>query len=65
VRIRYRSDIGSHMRVLIGRNVRDGAGNAAWHTDRVAQIITVPAELGRRGGLEFMIEDYSTAGNPA
>lgn len=51
VRIRYRDDINAAMRIV------DGA--------RVMQIITVPAELGRREGLEFMVEDYSPAGNRA
>ena len=53
------------MRVLVGRNVRGTDGKPVWQTERVAQIATVPAELGRREGLEFMVEDYSTAGNPA
>lgn len=65
VRIRWRRDVTSAMRILIGRMVKDGAGNPIWQTDRTAQIITVPAELGRREGLEFVIEDYSTAGSPA
>lgn len=65
VRIRYRNDVASNMRVLIGRRLRGSDGNAAWYTDREAQIVTVPAELGRREGLEFMIEDYSPAGNGA
>jgi len=31
---------------------------------RVMQIVAGPAELGRREGLEFMVEDYTSAGNP-
>jgi head-tail adaptor len=51
VRMRYRSDITNQMRLVMGA--------------RVMQIITVPAELGRRDGIEFLVEDYSPAGNPA
>lgn len=65
VSIRYRNDLTARMRVLVGRNTDDGAGNIVWQTDRTAQIVTVPAELGFREGLQFMIEDYSTAGNGA
>lgn len=65
VRIRFRRGISSEMRILVGRNVKNEDGDKIWETDRVAQIITVPAELGSRDGLEFMIEDYSQAGNPA
>lgn len=65
VRIRYRTDVTASMRVLVGRNLRDAEGNVYWQTDRTAQIITVPAEIGNRDGLEFMIEDYTSAGNPA
>ena len=62
VRIRYRSGIDASMRVQVGRNVKNEAGELEWHTERTAQIVTQPAELGRREGLEFMIEDYSTTG---
>lgn len=65
VRMRYRTGITSAMRVLIGRTVQDDDGNPVWQTDRTTQIITVPAEIGWREGLEFMVEDYSTAGNAA
>lgn len=51
VRIRYRSDITPDMRFVM-----DG---------RVMQIISGPAELGRREGLEFMVEEYRPAGNGA
>lgn len=60
VRIRYREDIKANMRVLVGRTV-----GGTWQTLRTAQIITVPAAIGFREGLEFMVEDYSTAGNGA
>lgn len=65
VRMQYRDGITSDMRVLIGRYQKDGDGVLQWVTDRVAQIITMPAELGMRDGLEFMIEDYSQAGSSA
>ncbi|PXA93913.1 head-tail adaptor protein [Nostoc sp. 3335mG] len=65
VRIRFRDGITAAMRVLIGKNVRGDDGEPVWVTDRTAQIITMPAELGRRAWLEFVVEDYSTAGNPA
>ena len=65
VRIRYRTDLTASMRVLVGRRIKGEDGETVWKTDRTAQIITVPAELGRRRRLEFMIEDYSTAGNAA
>lgn len=51
VRMRYRGGITPDMRFVMG--------------DRVMQIVAGPAELGRREGLEFMVEDYSTAGNAA
>jgi head-tail adaptor len=51
VRMHYRADVTPSMRFVMG--------------DRVMQIVSGPAELGRRDGLEFMVEDYSSAGNPA
>lgn len=33
--------------------------------DRIMQIVAGPAEVGRREGLEFMVEEYRPAGNPA
>lgn len=51
VRMRYRDDLNAAMRFVIG--------------SRIMQIVAGPAELGRRDGLEFMVEDYSVAGNPA
>lgn len=51
VRMRYRDDLTSAMRFVIG--------------GRIMQIIAGPAELGRREGVEFMVEDYSSAGNAA
>lgn len=51
VRMRYRSDITPDMRFVDG--------------DRVMQIVAGPAKI--RGGtmLEFVVEDYSAAGNAA
>lgn len=51
VRIRYRDDVTPAMRFVMGT--------------RIMQIVAGPAELGRRDALEFMVEDYSVAGNPA
>lgn len=51
VRMRYRSDVTPDMRFVLG--------------SRVMQIVAGPAELPVRDGLEFMVEDYSTAGNGA
>lgn len=56
VRMRYRTDVTAAMRL-----VEIVAGEDA----RVMQIITAPAQLGRRDGLEVMVEDYSSAGNSA
>lgn len=51
VRMYWRDDITPDMRLVLG--------------DRIMQIVAGPAELGRRGGLELMVEDYSPTGNPA
>lgn len=51
VRMRYREDISTDMRFV--------------HGARVMQITAGPAELGVKEGVEFMVEDYSSAGNPA
>lgn len=51
VRVRFRTDITNAMRLVL-----DG---------RIMQIVSMPAELGRREGLELMVKDFSTAGNPA
>jgi len=61
VRIYYRTDITAAMRVLVG-----GTIGGEWVTERTAHIVTPPAEVtgeGRRRMIEFMVEDYSTAGN--
>lgn len=49
MRIRYRADVDATMRVIV-----HGA------TDRTYQIVAGPAEIGRREGLEFMVEEYSS-----
>jgi head-tail adaptor len=51
VRMRYRQDVLPSMRFVMG--------------GRIMQIIAGPAVLGRRQGLEFIVEDYSTAGSGA
>ena len=51
VRMHYRPGITADMRFVMG--------------DRVMEIVAGPAELGRRDGLEFMVVDYSLAGNSA
>jgi len=51
VRMRYRDDVTPNMRFVMGA--------------RIMQIISGPAELGRREALEFMVEEYRPAGNPA
>lgn len=51
VRMYWRADITAAMRFVM-----DG---------RVMQIVAGPAELGFREGLEFMVEDYSSAGSGA
>ena len=51
VRMRYRQDITSDMRFVMGA--------------RVMQIVAGPAEIGWREGLEFVVEEYSSAGNAA
>ncbi len=51
VRMRFRKDITAEMRFVMG--------------DRILQIVAGPAELGRREALEFMVEEYRPAGNPA
>lgn len=51
VRMRFRTDIDSSMRLVMG--------------DRVMQIVAGPAELGFKEAVEFMVEAYNPAGNPA
>lgn len=58
VRAYWRAGVTSDMRmVLLGR----GGGEA----DRTLKIVAGPAELGSKRGMELMVEDYSTQGQPA
>jgi head-tail adaptor len=61
IRMRYRGGVTTAMRLVLLR--WDGAAWVA--TDRIMQIVSGPAVLGRREGLEFMVEDYTPAGNGA
>ena len=63
VRIRYRTDVTNALRVVAGARVVDG--EVDYSGARIMQITTLPAELGRREGLEFMVEEYRPAGNAA
>lgn len=57
VRMRYRTDVNAAMRLVL---LRFDVDADAWvPAGRIMQITTVPAELGRRDGLEMMVEDYS------
>lgn len=51
VRMYWRDDITPDMRFVMG--------------DRIMEIVAGPAELGFREKLEFVVEDYKPAGNPA
>lgn len=54
----WRPGITPDMRmVLLGR----GGGEA----DRIMKIVSGPAELGFKEGMELMVEDFSTQGQPA
>lgn len=63
VRMGFREGITPNMRFVHGWNVVDTLVN--YDGARIMQIVAGPAELGNRDGLEFMVEDYSTAGNRA
>jgi head-tail adaptor len=62
VRLRFRDDIKPSMRFVMGATVVDDVVD--YSGARIMQIKAGPAKLGR-DGVEFMVEDYSTAGNPA
>jgi SPP1 family predicted phage head-tail adaptor len=49
IRIRYRNDITSDMRVIVHDE-----------NDRIYQISSTPAEIGRREWLEFTVARYSS-----
>jgi head-tail adaptor len=59
LRMRYRTDVDASMRVLLLAR-RNGADVAI----RTMQITAGPAEVGSREWSEFMVEDYTSAGNP-
>lgn len=63
VRMRFRDDVKSSMRFVLGATVTDDVVD--YSAARIMQIVAGPAVLGRREALEFMAEDYSTAGNAA
>lgn len=63
VRMRYRSDVTPDMRLVLGARVVNDVVD--YSNARIMQIIAGPAELGNREGVEFMAENYSTAGNTA
>jgi head-tail adaptor len=48
IRMRYLAGITSDMRVVIHGEI-----------DRITQIVSGPAELGRREGIELVVEEYS------
>lgn len=62
VRLRYRPEITSDLRLLVGKMVEGPDGEPVWRTDRVMQIVAGPVELGRRAGMELMAADYSPVG---
>lgn len=49
VRMDYRDDVAQGMRLVLG--------------SRIMLIVSEPAELGRRAGIEFMVEEFRPAGN--
>ncbi|MEG8040497.1 head-tail adaptor protein [Sphingomonas sp. LR60] len=51
VRMYFRDDVTPDMRLVTA--------------DRTMQLVSEPAMLGRRSGLELMVEDYRPAGNAA
>jgi head-tail adaptor len=63
VRMLFREDVKPDMRFVMGAKIVDDVVD--YSTARIMQIVSGPAELGRREGTEFMVEDYSPAGNAA
>lgn len=55
VRMRYREGITSAMRLVTVDRARTA--------NRTMQIITQPAELGRRDAIEFVVQDFTSPGN--
>lgn len=64
VQIRYRVGITSDMRFVLGATINDD-DEVDYSAARIMQIVSGPAEIGRRERLEFMAETYSPSGNPA
>ena len=57
--MRFRDGVTTAMRFVLLR--WDGS---VWvSADRIMQIVSGPAVLGRREGIEFMVEDYSAGGD--
>lgn len=56
VRMDFRTDVDASMRLIETTEGVDG---------RVMQIIAGPATIGNRDAVEFMVEEYSTAGGGA
>jgi head-tail adaptor len=54
VRMRFRTDLDASIRFVMTKPF-----------PRVMQVIAGPAEVGVREEVEFMVEDYSSAGNAA
>lgn len=52
VRMRWRTDIDASMRLIY----LDRGG-------RIMEVVTQPAELGQREGIEFMVQEYSARGD--
>lgn len=63
IRIRWREGVTPAMRFVMGATVAGEDVN--YSSARIMQVVAGPAELGRREGLEFMVEDYSSAGGGA
>ncbi len=64
VRMLFREDVKPDMRFVMGATIVDDVV-VDYSAARIMQIVSGPAELGRREGIEFMVEDYSAAGNAA
>lgn len=59
VRMRFRDGVTTAMRFVLLR----WNGSEWVSADRIMQIVSGPAVLGRREGIEFMVEDYSAGGD--
>jgi head-tail adaptor len=60
LRVRWRPDLTADMRVLLIKR----RGETVF-IERTMQIVSGPAEIGHRDGLEFVVEEYRPAGNTA